>query len=301
VNSFVRSLREGFRGGHASIVAAVHFYAAAVAFAWLASAPLASALHGALDGHPGAARLAADGGLAVFEELSRTLPELPGTVFATTAPLVLVFLPLALLLLGGAQGVLWGDRARPWRSFWSAGARRFLPLLLRALPGGLYAAAVALLAAGVLRGVEVAVREPSGAGVFWSGAALSAATVFAAIVHARTVLGFAFAIREVRPDERFFHGFLAAVVLSWRRFPGAHAIGGSFLFLGAAVAFLGVYLAGVAGHGTWPSALLAQAGWLGVAWLRAAEIRARIAFAAAEAPAPAIPTAEGDLDLGGSI
>ncbi len=152
---------------------------------------------------------------------------------------------------------------------------------------------VGLLAAGVLRGVAAAVREPSGAGVFWTGIALSAAILFAAIVHARTVLGFAFAILEVRPEEWFFQGFLAAVVLSWRRFPGAHAIGALFLLLDAAVAFLGIFLAGAAGHGTWPSALLAQVGWFGVAWLRAAEIRARIAFAAAEAPAPATPIAGG--------
>ncbi len=257
----------------------MYLYAGALAFAWLASAPFAAAIHGMLDGQPDAGRTVADGGLEVLDELSRSGTAAWPAVFGGVVALVLAFLPLGLVLAGGAYGLAAGRAERPWSTFWVAGVKRFPSFFCRAAVAAAYTAAAGIVAWGAIAGISAAFREPSGPGAFWTGIGLDAAVVAFAALHVRTVLGFAFARVTAKPDERLLPGFVAAVSLCWCRLPATHAIGVLFLSLQASSALLGLALGRTAGQGGWISAALAQAGWLGVAWLRVAEVRTRVAYA----------------------
>ncbi|MBZ5637700.1 MAG: hypothetical protein LAO51_02970 [Acidobacteriia bacterium] len=275
----LRALREGLRGGSARLAAAVYLYVAALAFAWLAAAPFAAALHGALDGQPGADRMTAGGGLEVLEEMSRSGATLWPAGLGGVGPLALAFVPLALVLAGGTYGLASGTPAWPWTAFWTEGARRFPEFLGFAILAAVYAAATGAVAWGAIAGISAAFREPSGPAAYWTGIGLVVVVAAFAVLHARTVLGFAFARPGAGTGGRLLPGFALAVSFCWRHLPATHGIGALFLALQASSALLGLAAGRVAGQGGWCSAVLAQAGWLGVAWLRAAEVRARVAYA----------------------
>jgi hypothetical protein len=139
--SFARALGEGFRGGRAPLAAAAYLYAAALAFAWLAVAPGAAALHAALDGRPSAGRMISDGGLEVVEEMSRSGAALWPAAAGGVVPLVVVFILLGIVLAGGANGLAAARAERPFREFWIAGATRFPAFLCRGALSAVYAAA----------------------------------------------------------------------------------------------------------------------------------------------------------------
>jgi hypothetical protein len=288
----VQAIREGFRGGRASLVAAAHLFGGALAFAWLAAAPSAAALHDALDGQPSAARLVRDGGFEVVEEMSRAGALLLPAVLGSVAPLGVAFLLLAVVLAGGAYGSAVRRPERPLRDFWAAGSGRFAAFLRCGVLSALYAAVFGVAAWGTMAGILTALAEPSGPGAYRALIALLAAVFAVTVLHVRTVLGFAFAHAAMEPDERPLAGFLGAVGFCWRRLPSTHGIGLLFLLLQASSALAGLALARLAGPGGWGAAALAQAGWFGVAWLRVAEIRARVAYASSGA-APRLHGAEG--------
>jgi hypothetical protein len=277
--SFARALSEGIRGGRVALVTAVYLYLAALAFAWLAAAPGAAALHGALDGQPSAGRWVADGGLEWVEELSRAGSALLPAISGSLAPLLVAFVVLGVVLSGGANGLAVARPERPFREFWVAGATRLPVFLLLGALSAVYAAAAGFVAWGAIAGILTAFAEPSGPGAYWTGIGLILAVVALTALHARTVLGFAFARASAEPDERLLPGFVGAVSLCWSRLPATHGIGILFLALQVVSALAGLALGRLAGWGGWISAALAQAGWFGVAWLRAAEIRTRVAYA----------------------
>jgi hypothetical protein len=284
--TLTRALVEGFRGGRAPLAAAAYLYVAALAFAWLAAAPGAAALHGALDGQPSAARMIADGGVDVVEEMSRSGAALWPAASAGVVPLVVVFVLFGVVLSGGANGLAARRSERPFREFWIAGTSRFPSFLLRGVLSAVYAAAAGVVAWGIIAGILRAFAEPSGRGTYWTGVGLILAVVTLTALHVRTVLGFAFARASAEPDERLLRGFVGAVSFCWSRLPATHGIGVLFLALQVVSALSGLALGRLAGWGGWISAGLAQAGWFGVAWLRAAEIRTRVAYASSADPAP---------------
>jgi hypothetical protein len=112
--------------------------------------------------------------------------------------------------------------------------------------------------------------------------------LFAAL-HARSLVGFALAGREAKPDEGLLPGFARSLALCWRRLAATLGIGAAFVTLQALSAVAGLALARAAGEGGWVAAAASQAGWFGAAWLHAVEIRARIAYAAGVAALPAVP------------
>jgi len=287
VASLARALGEGFRGGRASLVTAAYLYVVALGFAWLAAAPGAAALHAALDGRPSARRMIGDGGLEVVEEMRRSGEALWPAASGGSAPLAAVFVLLCIVLAGGAYGLAAGRSERPFREFWIAGAERFPAFLCRGALSAVYAVPVGVVAWGGIAGILAAFREPSGPILYWIGMGLVAAVMASAAVHVRTVLGFAFARASAEPDERLLPGFAAAVSFCWRHLFATHGIGILFVALQVFSALTGLVLGGLAGWGGWAAAALAQAGWLGVAWLRAAEIRTRVAYASS--PADAAP------------
>ncbi len=288
---FVRAVADGFRRGASLLPAAVYLYGAALAFASVATAPLSALLHGALDGQPGARRMVADGGLEVFAELGRSSPgALGAAAFAGVLPLVLLFVPLLIVLAGGVYGLAAGRAERPWSAFWLAGATRFRPFVVLAALGAVYTLGAGAVASGVIAGVAAATKGVSGAAAFWFALLARGAVGLFAVITVRTVVGFGFACRETLPDGRALPAFGRSLRLSWRRVLAAHGIGALFLALQALAAAAALALARLAGGDGRLAAILAQAGWFGVAWLHVVEARARIVLAAAEWPEPAAPT-----------
>jgi hypothetical protein len=279
---------DGFGRGRSLLPVALHLYGAALAFAWVAAAPFSAAVHEALDGQPGARRLIADGGIEVIAELGRSSPALWPAALAGVLPLLLVFLPLSVFLAGGAYGLAAERPERPWSRFWLAGAKRFRVFVVLSALGAVYAVATGAIASGLIAGISAGARAVEGRWAYWAAVGARAAVLLFASLHARSVVGFALACREARPDERLLPGFGRSLAMCWRRLAATLGIGAAFVSLQALSAVAGLALARAAGEGGWVAAAAAQAGWFGAAWLHAVEIRARIAYSASVAPSAAV-------------
>ena len=291
---FLRAVADGFGRGRSLLPVALYLYGAALAFAWVAAAPFSAAVHEALDGQPGARRLIADGGIEVIAELGRSSSALWPAALAGVLPLLLLFLPLSVVLAGGAYGIAAERPDRPWSRFWLAGGQRFRVFLVLSALGAVYAVATGAVASGVIAGISAGSRAVEGRGAYWAAVSARAAVLLFAALHARSVVGFALACREAKPDEGLLPGFGRSLALCWRRLAATLGIGAAFLSLQALSAVAGLALARTAGEGGWVAAAAAQAGWFGAAWLHAVEIRARIAYAAGLAPPPALPRADAE-------
>ena len=294
---------EGLRGGRSTAVAAVHLWLAALALAGIASAPFAVAVHEALDGHPGAARLVADGGASVLDELSRTSGGIVGLAPPASLLLVALGIPIALFLLGGTYFLAAGGGERPVRAFWTAGATRCVPFLGVAAATGAYGVLVAVACFLAILPVQSLLSHPLGPLSYRLGVAACVGIALAGVLHLRTVLGFALACREVAPVPGVWRPFREGLRIAWRRTSASHAVSLVFLAAGASAALLGGFLADRLGWGSAGSAVSAQLGWLALAWLRASEVRARVALAAAWTPRPPAPPRDeaSDLAIGACI
>jgi hypothetical protein len=213
---------------------------------------------------------------------------------------------LVLYLTAGAYAVAVEGERRAWSAFWPGAWRNTVPFVLLFLLNLVVWVALSLLPVLVLLGVGHSLRNSTDPGplfkLFW----LEAAVLLVLFNLMRNSIGFAQA-RFVLTGGREGLGrcFLRALGFTFRRFVPVNALtwGYNALRAGAMILVVFVLSPGYATGGrAFVTALVLQAGFFAMAFLRVAEIRSQVTYMEAflDAPEPAREAARPEAMEAGS-
>lgn len=304
---WVRSIREGFLGGRGKALAAALLFGSSWLFATLALRPMSVGLHAALDGAPAARDLLSGAGLDLLGETALRQPALWAGGFSLFLPMLLLYALAGLYLTAG----IYGQAALPgvpvWRTFFERARRFFAPfalgLLMNLLFWGIVTGLFVLGMAGLWHGFKGA-TDP---GTQWKLFLIDAAIIAVLVNLFRGSAGF-FQARYALAEGRVGLGrcFLDSLSFTLRRFLPVNGLTWLFSALHVLVLWLAVFALspGYASTGLWiATALILQAGYFALAFLRVAEAQTQVAYARSfipvrtpiESPAPKVDLAARSL------
>lgn len=285
---WARSIAAGFSTGQGKALGSALLFGSTWLFSTLALRPLSRGLHEAFDRAPAARDLLDGGGVDLWAEMGSRQPAFFSSGFSPLLPMLLLCLAAALYVTAG----VYGQAARPaepaWRTFFLRANRFVLPfaagLLLNALVWG---AAFALLAGGLL-GLGHAFEGSTDPGVGFRLVLLDLAAAALLVEVFRGSVGF-FQARYALTDggEGLGRSFLRALRFVVKRFVPVLSMTLFFALLKLLALWLALFALSPGyesgGRGAL-TALLMQAGYFAVAFLRIAEARSQVEYTRAVEP-----------------
>ena len=299
---WVKALREGFLGGRGKGLATLLFYGAALVLSTVALRPIGAGFDRALSSSPAAADLLAGRGLDLLAELGINQPGLWAAAFSVLGWGLLLHLVASLYITAGAYGVAASGDSRPLSAFWSRAWSNVLPFAgLFALNLIVWAVIIGILAVPVLV-VGHGLKESNDPGPAFRLFIVELAILAVVGNLFRNSVGYAQARYALTGGaEGFGRCFLRAFAFTFRRFVPVNLVTWIVNLLRVCTMGLAVFVLSpgyATGGKALGTALLLQAGFFVMAFLRVAEIGAQVAYQrsfletpppAVEAPAPPPP------------
>lgn len=288
---WIKALRNGFTGGRGKALAALLFYGAALVLSTIALRPLAAGFDRALFRFPAAADLLTGHGVDLLAELGMNQPGLWAAAFSVLGWGLLLHFVVSLYVTAGTYGVAAHEDVRPSRTFWSRARGNFLPFL------GLFALnLIAWIVITVILAIPFIAmgrgfRESTDPGPAFK-LFIAELVVLAVIINLfRNSVGYAqarYALTE--GSEGFGRCFLRSFAFVLGRFVPVNLLTWTVNILRACTMVLAVHVLSpgyATGGRAFATALLLQAAFFIMAFLRVAEIRAQVAYQREHLPAAA--------------
>jgi hypothetical protein len=279
---WIKAIREGFLGGRGKALSALLFYGAGLVLSTLALRPLAAGFDRAFASSPAAASLLSGRGLDLLAELGISQPGLWAAAFSVLGWVLALHLIASLYVTAGTYGVAALGDERPSSSFWARARRNFLPFAgLLALNLIVWAVILGILAVPVLA-VGHSLRESNDPGPAFRLFVAELAVLAVVLNLFRNSVGYAQARYALTGGgEGLGRCFLRSFAFTFRRFVPVNLVTWivNLLRVCAMALALIVLSPGYATSGkSFITALLLQAGFLALAFLRVAEIRTQVAY-----------------------
>jgi hypothetical protein len=279
---WMKAIREGFLGGRGKALSTLLFYGAGLVLSTLALRPLAAGFDRAFASSPAAADLLFGRGLDLLAELGIGQPGLWAAAFSVLGWGLALHLAASLYITAGTYGVAASGDSRPLSSFWSRAWRNLLPFAgLLALNLIVWAVILGILAVPVLA-VGHGLRESNDPGPVFRLFMAEMAVLAVVLNLLRNSVGYAQARYALTGGgEGLGRCFLRSFAFTFRRFVPVNLVTWIVNLLRVCTMGLAVFVLspGYATDGkSFVTALLLQGGFLALAFLRVAEIRAQVAY-----------------------
>lgn len=293
---WMKALRNGFTGGRGKALASLLFYGAALVLSTIALRPLSAGFDAALMRSPAAADLLAGRGADLLAELGMNQPGLWAAAFSVLGWGLLLHLFASLYVTAGTYGVAAHEDLRPSRTFWSRAWGNLLPFAgLFALNLIAWAVVLAVLALPFFA-IGHGFRDSTDPGPAFKLFIVELVVLAVVINLFRNSVGYAqarYALTE--GGEGVGKCFLRSFAFALRRFVPVNLLTWTVNVLraGTMALAIGVLSPGYATGGrALATAMLLQAAFFIMAFLRVAEIRAQVAYQRAHLPAAAAAAPE---------
>jgi hypothetical protein len=280
--NWIRSIGSGFLRGRGKAVATLLFFGSAWLFSTLALRPMSVGLHRALDEAPAAKDFLSSGGIDLWVELLMRQPASVSGGLSLLLPMLALYALLGLYLTAGLYGFAASQEGHVWRAFFERARRFFVPFALGFLMNLVFWALVTGIFALGAVGLGRVLKDATDPAVQWRLFLMNAVLLSILLNYFRGSVGFfqaRYALTEGR--EGLGRCFLGSLSFAFKRLIPVNALTWFFTVLHVLVLWLAVFALspGYATAGKWvATALLLQAGYLALAFLRVAEARSQVEY-----------------------